>query len=196
VAAARRRFFSCRRCRLVFVDRRHLPTPLAETLRYLHHADDPRHEGHRAFLEAGLASLLTRLPPGARGLDYGAGRAGTLAALLAERGYPTKCFDPCFAPDESLLASTYDFVTCTEVIEHFHEPRRELHTIARLLRPGSFFAITTALADHDTDLATWWYARDETHVSFYRRETLAWIGDRFGWALLDVTPGGALFVNR
>jgi hypothetical protein len=143
-----------------------------------------------------LEPLLARLTPGARGLDYGAGRAGTLARLLTERGYPMERFDPCFAPNASLLQSTYHFVTCTEVMEHFHQPRRELARVARLLRPGSYLAVTTALANDETDIAAWWYARDETHVSFYRRETMAWIAGRFGWELVDVSAGGALFVSR
>lgn len=138
---------------------------------------------------------MTRLPPGARGLDYGAGRAGTLAALLAERGYVVDAFDPCFAPNDSSLAATYDFVTCTEVVEHFHEPRREFATLARLLRPGGCLAVTTLLVGDETDLASWWYARDETHVSLYRRETMAWIAHQFGLELLDLTEGAALFVS-
>ena len=105
-------------------------------------------------------------------------------------------FDPCFAPDRTRLATTYDFITCTEVAEHFHEPRRELAKIARLLRPGSWLAITTGLVNDEIDLATWWYARDETHVSFYRRETLVWIAEHFGWELAEGSATGALFVSR
>jgi SAM-dependent methyltransferase len=169
---------------------------LRETLRYLDHSDDPHDPGHRAYLECRLAPLLTRLRPGARGLDYGSGRTSTLAMLLAERGIIVERFDPCFMPDERPLARTYEFVTCTEVVEHFHEPRRDLAIIARLLRPGSLLAFTTALAHDGTDFSTWWYARDETHVSFYRRETLAWIAERFGWELTEVSAGGVLFVSR
>lgn len=57
-------------------------------------------------------------------------------------------------------------------------------------------ALTTSLVDEATDVATWWYARDETHVSFYRRETLEWIALQFRWELLDVSTGSALFVSR
>lgn len=139
---------------------------------------------------------MGRLTPGARGLDYGAGRTRTLAALLTDRGFIVDRFDPCFEPNPSALATTYDFVTCTEVFEHFHEPRRDLAVIARLLRPGSLLAVTTALVGVETDFTTWWYSRDATHVSFYRHETLAWIATRFDWELTDVSAGGALFVSR
>lgn len=181
----------------MFVDPRRRPTPLEETLRYLDHADDPLDAGHRRFLEDGLAPLLARLAPGACGLDYGSGRAGTLARLLGERGYPTRPYDPCFTPNDDLLRATYDFVTCTEVIEHFHEPRRELATVARLLRRDTeaLLAVTTSLVTDDTDVARWWYARDVTHVAFYRRETLTWIAEHFGWHLAEFSSGGALFVS-
>ena len=101
-----------------------------------------------------------------------------------------------FVPNDAALKSTYDFVTCTEVMEHFHEPRRDLAVMARLLRPGSWLAITTALVDDGTDFATWWYARDETHVSFYRPKTVAWIAERFDWDLVDLSASGALFGSR
>jgi hypothetical protein len=117
-------------------------------------------------------------------------------ALLTERGHRIERFDPCFAPNEHVLAATHDFVTCTEVIEHFHEPRRELAAIARLLHPGAYLAVTTAFVNDDIDFETWWYARDETHVSFYRPQTMEWIGARFGWELLELSDGGALFVSR
>lgn len=136
------------------------------------------------------------MKPRAHGLDYGAGRSGTLATLFTERGFVVDQFDPCFSPDATLLARTYDFITCTEVAEHFHEPRRDLAKIAPLLGPGSWLAITTSLVNDETDLATWWYARDETHVSFYRRETLMWIAEHFGWELADHSAMGALFVSR
>lgn len=186
----------CSHCRLTFVEPSQRPTPLIETLRYLEHATDPYDEGHRTYLSARLAPLLARLNPGAHGLDYGAGRSGTLATLLTERGFVVEQFDPCFAPNTTLLATTYDFITCTEVAEHFHEPRRELTKMASLLRSGSWLAIATSLVNDETDLATWWYARDETHVSFYRRETLVWISEYFGWELTDQSPMGALFVSR
>jgi methyltransferase family protein len=68
--------------------------------------------------------------------------------------------------------------------------------IARLLHAGGHLALTTSLVDDDTDFETWWYARDETHVSFYRPETMACIGARFGWELLELSQGVALFVSR
>jgi SAM-dependent methyltransferase len=191
--AAGRVFLRCSRCLLTFVRRDQRPTPLAETLRYLHHHDDPHHDGHLAFLANAVEPLLDRLKPGAHGLDYGAGRSQALGRLLGERGFPTRGYDPCFAPDESALTDRYDFVTCTEVAEHFHEPRRELERLASLLKPGGRLGLTTRLLTCDDQFATWWYARDVTHVSFYRAETLAWIAAWRGWELECLVGDSAVF---
>ena len=37
--------------------------------------------------------------------------------MLEEKGYGMSVFDPYFVPDEAVLLSTYDFVTCTEAAE-------------------------------------------------------------------------------
>jgi hypothetical protein len=39
----------------------------------------------------------------------------------------------------------------------------------------------------------WRYARDPTHVSLYRPDTLRWIAVRHGWALELPARGVALF---
>jgi taurine dioxygenase len=56
-----------------------------------------------------------------------------LAAMLREAGHEVALYDPFFAPDPAPLAAIYDFVTCTETAEHFHDPRAEF---ARLRGPG------------------------------------------------------------
>lgn len=192
-AGAERDFRECPRCALVHVAPAHRPPPLAETLRYLAHAADPTDAGHRAFLTPVVDALAARLAPGARGLDYGAGPAPTLARLLEERGFAVRAYDPLFAPDDSAIApgARYDFVTCTEALEHFHHPAAELERLAALLRPGGWLAISTALLEPAIDFATWWYRRDATHVCFFRRATLAWIAGWRRWTLELVEGEGA-----
>ena len=66
--------------------------------------------------------LRPRLPEGARGLDYGAGPGPALAAMIEEDGYSAALYDPLFHPDEAVLSDSYDFITCTETVEHFATP--------------------------------------------------------------------------
>jgi hypothetical protein len=49
-----------------------------------------------------------------------------LASILCEAGHVGALHDPLFVPAPApLTAGPYDFVTCTEATEHFHEPQAE-----------------------------------------------------------------------
>jgi hypothetical protein len=104
--------------------------------------------------------------------------------MLREQGFRMRDYDPCFAADPGTLECTYDFITCTETVEHFHQPRTEFDRLAGLLRPGGLLAVMTEWLDEDENrFENWWYARDPTHVSFYSRQTLTWIARQWSWTL-------------
>jgi len=178
-----RDFLECARCRLTFVHPSQRPAPDEERARYETHDNDPADAGYRGFLDRLCAPLVRRLPAGARGLDYGSGPGPTLSLMLEERGFPTTIYDPFFAPDAAALERVYGFITCTETAEHFFHPRAEFERLDALLAPGGWLGVMTRLRTDATPLAGWWYARDATHVCFYRIETLQWIGAWRGWSL-------------
>lgn len=91
---------------------------------------------YRAFLNRAAGPLLERLPPARQGLDFGCGPGPALAIMLREAGHTVALFDPFFYPDPAVLASAYDFITCTEVAEHFHRPAEEFSKLDALLNPG------------------------------------------------------------
>ena len=66
-----------------------------------------------------------------------------LAAMLRERGLTVALYDPFYAPDESVWSRAYDFITATEVLEHLHEPARELDRLFAALRPGGWLGVMT-----------------------------------------------------
>ena len=123
------------------------------------------------------------LPPHARGLDYGCGAAPALALMLTDAGFPTVGYDPFFAPDASRLEARYDFVTCTEVLEHMHDPLHDLTRIDALLVPGGWLGLMTELRPPMAGFARWHYHRDPTHVGFHSEGSLRWIAERFGWRI-------------
>jgi hypothetical protein len=164
-----------------------------ERARYESHENDPDDPRYREFLDR-LAQPLTRhLDRGMEGLDYGAGPGPTLSLMLTERGYPTRHWDPFFAPDPEPLQRRYDFVTCTETAEHFFQPGRELDRLDGLLRSPGWLGIMTQLLEDDDGFQEWWYVGDPTHVSFYRPETLEWIAADRGWTLTVEGPSVAVF---
>ncbi|MEQ8700574.1 MAG: methyltransferase domain-containing protein, partial [Bauldia litoralis] len=87
-----------------------------------------------------------------------------------------------FLPDTGPLEETYDFITCTEVAEHFHRPAAEFDRLDSLLRPGGWLAVMTCFQTDDDRFATWHYRTDPTHVVFYREATLRTIAAQHGWS--------------
>jgi hypothetical protein len=193
IRAHGREYLDCPECGLLSMRPAfHLPAE-EERARYATHQNDPGDARYRAFLDRLAIPLVERLPPGARGLDFGSGPGPTLSIMLRERGFPTRIYDPFFAPDPSALEGSYDFVTCTETAEHFFHPAREFHLLDALLRPGGWLGVMTELVQETRPFAEWYYVRDPTHVAFYRPRTMAWIAHRFGWSLELLGPTVVLF---
>ena len=165
----------------------------SERARSAEHNNTPSDHAYRGFLDRLLAPLCARLPPGAKGLDYGCGPGPTASVMLGERGFPTENYDPYFFSASTALARKYDFIVCTEVLEHLRRPADDLARLDGLLKPGALLGAMTGVLEDDASFAGWWYRRDLTHISFYRPETLAWIARRHGWELSRPSRDAALF---
>ncbi|GAA3542821.1 class I SAM-dependent methyltransferase [Zobellella aerophila] len=175
-----RNYYRCDRCRLIFVDPAQRLNADAEKAIYDTHQNDPGDPGYRRFLARLAEPLAARLAAGSRGLDFGCGPGPALALMMEEAGFATRTYDPYYAPYPEHLAQSYDFVTCTEAIEHFYHPGREWRRLLGLLRPGAWLGIMTKLALDRSAFANWHYKQDPTHVSFFSRETFHWLAERDG----------------
>jgi SAM-dependent methyltransferase len=194
LATVRRRdYFTCDVCGLAFLAPAQRPAAAAERARYDTHRNDPADAGYRAFLDRLAAPVAARVPAGASGLDYGSGPGPTLSLMLAERGFDVRIYDPFYAPDDNALTRTYDFITCSEVVEHFFDPAAEFARLHGMLRPGGWLGVMTELLDDDIDFASWWYVRDATHVCFYRMRTMEWLAWQYGWVAERVARSVVLF---
>ena len=171
----------CGACQATFLNPSQRLSPHEEYARYCQHRNDPFDKDYRRFLSKLADPLLKRLPPGANGLDYGCGPGPALAYMLREAGHRISLFDLYFFPNPYPLDDLYDFITCTETIEHFHRPAEEFARFDRLLRPGGWLAVMTCFLTDDDRFASWHYRRDPTHVVFYRDATLRYIAHQFGW---------------
>ncbi|CAN5640124.1 class I SAM-dependent methyltransferase [soil metagenome] len=188
-------YLGCGVCGLVFLSPDQRLDAGAERARYQTHENDPGDPGYRAFLNQVAGPLAERLATGATGLDFGSGPGPTLSIMLEEQGFSTRIHDPFFAPDPEALTGEdcYDFITCTETAEHFFEPGFEFERLARLLRPDGWLAVMTEPVPAASPFESWYYARDPTHVVFYREETLAWLANRHDWKAHRVSPRVTLF---
>jgi SAM-dependent methyltransferase len=182
VSVAGREYWRCEACEATFLDPSQRLPAQAERAHYLTHRNDPDDEGYRAFLSRLADPLLERLEPEREGLDYGCGPGPALAAMLREAGHRVSLFDPFFAPDEVVLAASYDFITCTEAAEHFHDPGAEFARLDGLLRPGGWLGIMTCFQTDDARFAAWRYRADPTHVVFYREATMRHVAGQLGYS--------------
>ena len=187
-----RDYWNCDVCALVFVFPEQRPTHDEEVDRYRLHQNSGDDPGYLKFLARLADPMIARVPVGASGLDYGCGPTPALAQLLTGSGRPTASYDPVFAPDAALLDRRYDFVTCSEVVEHAHDPLALFRALARLVNIGGHIGVMTKWYD-DVDFATWSYRRDVTHVCFYSVETMRWIAEHFRWTLATPAPDIAVF---
>lgn len=177
-----RRYHRCDTCLATFLDRDDLPTLEQAVTHYAHHRNEIADPAYRRFLSKLATPLGAVLSAGSQGLDYGSGPGPALAAMLEAAGHQVALYDPIYEPNQDALEDTYDFITCTEVVEHFHQPADEFDRLARLLRPGGWLAVMTCFQTDDPSFAGWHYRRDPTHVVFYREETLRHVAGQRGWS--------------
>ena len=183
-----RPYIRCPECCLVYVPAPWHVSPDEARARYDLHKNDPDDAGYRRFLSRLVDPMASRLPLGSKGLDFGSGPGPTLCRLFAEKGFAVENYDPFYAADARLLRAAYDFVACTETVEHFVEPRKDWEQLAGLVLPGGLLGIMTGRVEDGMDFARWHYINDKTHVAFYSRATLEWLARRHGWAADFVAP--------
>ncbi len=178
-----RPYYRCAVCLLTFVPKRCFVDATEEKSRYEEHENHPDDPKYRAFLTPVFDAIVERVEAGASGLDYGCGPGPALVAMFREAGFDVEGYDPFFANRPEFLRRKYDFVTCSEAAEHFHDPADEFQTLRGLLKPGGRLAILTQTWSETTVFSEWYYVRDPTHVTFFHAGTFTWLAKTHGWTL-------------
>ena len=176
----RREYFQCLECSLVFVSPEYHLSAAEEKARYDLHQNDASGKGYVQWLRNLFQPLEKQLEPGAEGIDFGCGPGPVLSRLVREADYPCEDYDPFYANDPALLERQYDFLACSEVIEHCSNPRKALELFLKLVKPGGVIGIMTQLVRDRQAFAKWHYIDDETHVCFFSRETFQWLENQYG----------------
>ena len=175
-----------------------------------------------AYLKEPVADFLSKAPSNARVLDLGCGNGATLATLrgrdlelhgidssesgirIANAAYPdislavgdiSENLTNIYAP------SSFDFVICTEVVEHVYNPRGLIRNCFCVLKPSgqllistpyhgwlknSLLAVTGRLDAHFT--ALW----DHGHIKFWSRRTLRVLLQEAGFGDLEFLGVGRI----
>jgi hypothetical protein len=176
-----RTYWCCGQCGLIFLEPSQRLKPEDEKARYDTHQNDPNDEGYVGFLKRLAIPLSERLQPGQQGLDFGCGPGPTMSVILGEKGFEVEDYDPFYFPDHSLLDKAYDFISCSEVVEHLFEPRKEFQRLDNMLLSNSYLGIMTEFSTDPDQFSDWWYHRDPTHVCFYSVKTFDWIASWKNW---------------
>lgn len=146
-----------------------------EKAEYDLHCNSPQDEGYRQFLSRVLIPLVDKLPTSARGLDFGCGPGPTLSQMFIEAGYKMDVYDKFYATDRKVFHRQYEFISCTEVVEHLSSPGVTFDALFDLLKPGGWLGIMTKLVIDASAFAKWHYKNDLTHIAFYSSDTFQWL---------------------
>lgn len=176
---SRRPYFRCAECQLVFVSQTDRLPPDEEKMRYDLHENDPNDTGYRAFLNRLCTPMLKKMTPGMRGIDYGCGPGPTLSSMFEAAQFPCAIYDPFYAHDAAVLEKKYEFLSCSEAMEHFYNPLDEFERFLKLVKPGGLIGIMTQLVTEKESFAHWHYITDETHVCFFSEATFRWLAEKY-----------------
>jgi SAM-dependent methyltransferase len=175
-----RSYLQCGCCQLIFADPKSYLSASEEKSRYDLHQNNPLDQNYRNFLGRTFEPVKARINSEANGLDFGAGPGPTLSLMFEESGHQMAIYDLYYANDPSVLVSKfYDFVTCTEVLEHIANPQSVIPMLLGLLKPGGLLAFMTKLCLGKEYFHRWHYKKDPTHICFYSKETFEFVANRY-----------------
>ncbi|BDA79940.1 methyltransferase [Leptospira kobayashii] len=172
-------YFQCENCHSVYLNKDYHITKEAEKERYLLHNNDINDPRYLNFLTPVVEAVEANFTKDKLGLDFGAGPGPILANHLRQKGYSVNLYDLFFWNDPTTLQTQYDFIICTEVMEHFQNPKKEFELLKNLLNPKGKLLCMTDTFSESIDFPNWHYRRDLTHIFFYHEKALEYISSRF-----------------
>ena len=189
-------YWQCSQCSVKFLDRAFFLDRDTEMERYLEHQNEVGDPSYLKFLSKLSEPLMTKLKSDDKGLDFGCGHGPALAEMLKADGYDIDLYDPFFYPNKDIFSNKYNFITCTETVEHFFNPKKEFEALDSLLLPSGWLGVMTTFLTEDELFENWYYRRDPTHVVFYAQKTFEVIAEQKNWQLEIPAKDIALFYKN
>ena len=180
-------YYDCAICKAIVKDEKYYLTADEEKARYETHNNDVNDIRYQNFTLPITNYVLNEFLPEHKGLDFGSGTGPVISSMLTKKGYHIVQYDPFFAPSQSSLSTTYDYIVSCEVVEHFHNPKMEINRLTSLLKTNGVLLIMTMLYNDQIDFNTWHYRNDATHVFIYRKETIEYIANEKGLEIVILT---------
>jgi SAM-dependent methyltransferase len=179
IIANNKKYYNCNDCGFIFIDERYLATKEEELAEYELHENTIENKGYvqmfENFMKEGFYPYAKSCK---RVLDFGCGPGPVLSELIRRNGYEVEVYDIFYSPD--IPEGLFDFVTSTEVFEHFINPLKEIEFILSLMKKGAYLSIMTQYHPNDSKkFEDWWYNREVTHISFYTEKTFEYIASKY-----------------
>jgi len=190
-----RLYYQCSNCHGIFVDEGLRPDSAAEKLRYEQHNNDVDDKNYQQFVSPITTAIFNNHNNVDNGLDFGAGTGPVISKVLEDNNYSIAQYDPLFHNKPELLNDRYDYIACCEVIEHFHNPKKEFSVLKKLLKKGSRLYCMTDVYDESIDFHNWYYKNDPTHVFIYQKHTIHWIQKEFEFLNVSIADRLITFSN-
>ncbi len=178
-----RDYWQCHNCQLVFVNSQDRLNLHDEKAIYDLHENSADDLGYQKFLNKLLNPLTKKLKLNAIGLDFGSGPGPAISTMMANSGFEVVNYDLFYSNNLEVFNQQYDFITCTEVIEHLYNPNQELTKLHTALKFNGFLGIMTKRLISLEKFILWHYKNDPTHVCFYSDETFEYIAQHWGFEL-------------
>lgn len=186
----KRLYHQCNNCYGIFVDKNLILSSAAERLRYGEHNNDIEDDGYQNFVYPITSAILRDFTKNHKGLDFGAGTGPVISKILIDNDFLIRQYDPFFHNHHNLLEEKYDYIAACEVIEHFHDPKKEFSLLKKLLLQNGKLYCMTNIYNESIDFHNWDYKNDQTHVFIYHNKTVHWIKEECGFS--NVTIEGRL----
>ena len=189
-------YWECKKCFVKFLDKKHYLDRHSEKNHYLKHENNIKDKRYQNFLSKLYIPLKKKLSINDKGLDFGCGHGPALAYMFKMDGFNVDIYDPFFYSRNEIFLKKYDFISCTEVVEHFWNPLKEFDILNNLLKKSGWLGIMTCFYEKNIVFKNWHYRRDPTHVTFYSAKTFEYIADKQNWMCEIKTKDVVLFKKK
>jgi SAM-dependent methyltransferase len=148
-----------------------------------YHVVDPDYLGERPSANAAVVvNYWGELKTDIRVLDFGGGNDALCSALRAQGFTATATYDPMVPAYARRPDGKFDLVTCFETLEHLPDPAAGIAAILECVAEPGLIFYSTLLPPTDTCDVAWWYVAPRNgHVSIFTRKALAAAWGRYGY---------------
>lgn len=185
--SSKKEYYKCSTCFSISLNPTCYLSSEQERKRYQEHNNDVHDPRYQKFVEPIIKAVKKSFKKIDYGLDFGCGTGPVISKLLRDTDYRIATFDPFFDNNLKVFQTSYNYIVCCEVIEHFHNPLQEFRLLKSLLKSGGKLYCMTELYEENIDFDKWYYKNDDTHVIFYQIKTFDWIKDQLGFNKVSIS---------